>query len=468
MGPRLPSRLVRHGVWALLALGACDASSPDVTGDAGAMEAGAADGFVSTLPSYCVDAGAPPSTLECTGLYADLASKQLADGVRPYAPAVALWSDGAAKERWISLPAGATIDTTNPSEWIFPVGTKVWKQFSVGGRRIETRLWQKVRSNYWINAVYAWSSDEAVAARTSGGDIPLGSGTYHIPTNDECEKCHRGRTEHILGFEQVELGLPGATGLTLAQLVAEGRLAPAPAATNLTLGDDGTGAAAPALGWLHANCGITCHNGNSNAIAYGAGMRLRLDPTELDGRSSAGFASLRTTLGVRVNNPNWNGQTRIVPGDPERSLLYHLISHRGVGDQMPPFATRIIDEENVALVGAWIRALPALALPDGGPDAAPDAGEDMGSPADAGADAAEDAASEDARTPADASEPDAAVDTAEPDAAVDTAESDAAVDAAEPDAAAPDAIAEPPDAGAPLDAGEDGADAGEDAPPPVE
>jgi hypothetical protein len=460
MGTTLPSRFVRHGVWALLALGACDASSPDVTGDAGVADAGA-DAVVSTLPSYCVDAGAPPATLECTGLYADLASKQLADGVRPYAPAIALWSDGAAKERWISLPAGATIDTTNPSEWVFPVGTKVWKQFSVDGHRIETRLWQKLRSNYWVNAVYAWSSDEAAAAKTSGGDIPLGSGTYHIPTGDECEKCHRGRTEHILGFEQVELGLPGATGLTLAQLVAEGRLAPAPAATSLTLGDDGTGAAAPALGWLHANCGITCHNGNSNAIAYGAGMRLRLDPTELDGRSSADFAPLRTTLGVRVNNPNWNGQTRIVPGDPERSLLYHLISHRGMGDQMPPFATRIIDEEHVALVGAWIRALPPVALPDGGPPDAlvVDAGEDMATPADAGADAAEDAAAvdpgEDAMTPADAPSPDAPEPDAAPaDAAPDTIEPDAVA----PDASEPDASAGPPDAGAPADAADDSAD----------
>src|SRR3954452_3905065 len=112
--------------------------------------------------------------------------------------------------------------------------------------------------------------------------------------------------------------------MTLSDLVAQGRLT-VPPPTTLSIGDDGTGAAAPALGWLHANCGITCHNGNSNAIAYGAGMRLRLDPTELDGRSTADLAPLRTTLGVRVNNPNWSGQTRIVPGDPERSLLYHLI-----------------------------------------------------------------------------------------------------------------------------------------------
>src|SRR5688572_10898868 len=83
----------------------------------------------------CADAGTPPRTLECTGLYADLSTKQLAVGVREYAPAVELWSDGADKRRFIALPAGKQIDASNPSEWKFPVGTKLWKEFSVTGKR---------------------------------------------------------------------------------------------------------------------------------------------------------------------------------------------------------------------------------------------------------------------------------------------------------------------------------------------
>jgi hypothetical protein len=373
----------------------------------------------------CVGAAVPPSRLECTGLYADLPSKQLAPGIEAYAPAVPLWSDGAEKSRWVLLPAGTTIDTSNPSEWVFPVGTKFWKQFSVGGRRIETRLWQKVRSDYWVHAAYAWNADESAAVQTGGGDVPLGSGTYHIPTDDECEKCHRGRTEHILGFEEVELGLPGATGITLADLVNRGLLT-MPRQTSLSIGDDGTGAAAPALGWLHANCGITCHNGNSNAIAYPSGLRFRLDATQLDGRSSVGFDPLRTGVGVAVNAPNWKGQVRIVPGDPDASLLYYLISHRGPGMQMPPIATRVVDEANVALVRRWIAAMPALPRQDAGPpDAAPDAGMD----------ATPDVVMETPDTAPDlAIVPDAGAPDAAEDAAVDAAD-DLAVDAGEPDAA---------------------------------
>ena len=325
----LPLLLVACGGGEDSGAGAADDASaaPD------ALDSAAA---VTELPPWCADAGAPPKTLECTGLYSDLVAKTVASGARPYAPAVPLWSDGAHKERWISLPPNTKIDATDPNEWVFPVGTKLWKEFSRNGKRVETRLWQKVRDRFWVSATYAWNEDETAADLSNGGDIALGDGAYHIPTGSECEKCHRGRNENILGFEQVSLGQSGATGLTLRQLVVEGLISPVPASTSLTIGDDGTGAAAPALAWLHVNCGVTCHNRNSNSIAYGAGMRLRLDPTLLDGRPVTDFDPLKTTQGVTVNAPGWNGQTRIVPGDPAHSLLYSLISHRGPNVQMPP------------------------------------------------------------------------------------------------------------------------------------
>jgi hypothetical protein len=425
-------------------LGACsNAPTGAKAPDGGLPIDGAVEGY--QLPPQCAGAAVPPATLECTGLYTDVPAKLLAPGVQPYAPAVPLWSDGAEKQRWVSLPPGTTIDTANPSEWVFPVGTKFWKQFGAEGHRVETRLWWKVRADRWVNATYAWNADETAAVQSGGGDVPFGSGTYHIPTQDECEKCHRGRNEHILGFEAVELGLPGATGMTLSDLVAQGRLT-VPPPTTLSIGDDGTGAAAPALGWLHANCGITCHNGNSNALAFPSGLRFRLDPTQLDGRPSSDFDARRTGIGVAVHATNWSGQTRIVPGDPSQSLLYFLISHRGAGMQMPPFATRVVDDANVAVVGRWIAAMPRLPMPDAGVadagiDSAPDASvlADMALPEPDVAPAAPDlTAAPDAGVEA---EPDAAVDAAAPDAPVmeDVA---ATVDTADPDAGTPDAAGE--------------------------
>ena len=352
---------------------AADTSSDQTagTGDDGAspVEVNAPPAPLVLPPSCDSDTDAPPRQLVCTGLYADIEGKQTAPGVAPYAPAIPLWSDGAEKQRWILLPAGGVIDNTDPGEWSFPVGTKVWKEFSRGGQRVETRLWQKIHDGYWVNATYAWDADESGATLSSGGDITLADGTtYHVPTNDECQKCHRGRTDRILGFEQVLLGLPGAVGLTLEALVAQGQLSDPPASTSLTIGDDGTGAAAAALGWLHVNCGTTCHNANSGSSAFAAGMLLRLDPNQLDGRPVNDFEALKTTLGVVVGTPNWSGQIRIVPGSPDQSLIYQLISHRGTGSQMPPIATDLVDELDIPLVAGWIAAMPpvsALQAPGG-------------------------------------------------------------------------------------------------------
>jgi hypothetical protein len=333
-------------------------------GEAGeAGEAGATAAVVQTaalvLPALCAtDTQTPPTNLVCTGLYTDIVAKTIAPGLEAYAPAVPLWSDGAEKQRWISLPAGQVIDNSNPDEWTFPVGTKVWKEFSKAGHRVETRLWQKVDANYWADATYAWNSDETSAIISPGGDIPFGTGTYHIPTPDECQDCHRGRSDRILGFEQVLMGLEGATGLTLDRLVAEQRLSTPPKSTPLVIGDDGTGLAAPALAWLHVNCGVSCHNRNSNSKAWSTGLFMRLEPTLLDGSSVVGFDSLTTTIGVPAVTPSWSGQPRIKAGDPAHSLLYELISHRGTGVQMPPIATSFVDAADDPLVEAWIAELP--------------------------------------------------------------------------------------------------------------
>ena len=317
--------------------GAADELAPSLDAKAPEAATEVADAAAEVaLPAECANATVPPMSLVCTGLYTNIATKTLVPEARAYTPAVPLWSDGASKQRWISLPAGQKIDNSTADEWIFPVGTKVWKEFSKDGKRVETRLWQKVSATYWVDATYAWNADESAATRSDGGDIPFDGGTYHIPTSDECQKCHRGRTDHILGFDQVLLGIAGATGLTLGQLIAEGRLSNPPAQTPLVIGDDGTGLAAPALAWLHVNCGTTCHNRNSNATAWSTGMFLRLDPTQLDGRSVKGFDSLTTTIGVPAVTVNWIGRTRIIPHDPVNSLLYQLISHRGTGNQMPP------------------------------------------------------------------------------------------------------------------------------------
>ena len=105
----LPLLLVACGGGEDSGAGAADyvSAAPDVLDSATA---------VTELPPWCADAGAPPKTLECTGLYSDFGGEDGGFGRATHAPAVPLWSDGAHKERWISLPPNTKIDATDPNE----------------------------------------------------------------------------------------------------------------------------------------------------------------------------------------------------------------------------------------------------------------------------------------------------------------------------------------------------------------
>lgn len=310
----------------------------------------------SELLAGCEPSDGAPNDLRCTGLYTDVSTKALSPRARAFTPAVPIWSDGAKKQRWIDLPDGTTIDTTSMDEWRYPVGTKVWKEFSVDGRRVETRFMHKVRDDRWLQAAYAWSADEQTAMRVDGATLDVGGAAYTVPKSSECNDCHKGKKDKPLGFEAVSLGQQGASGLTLSALASEGLLSAPPAKTSVAIPDDGTGHAAEALAWLHINCGTSCHTGTSTATAYGTGLRLRIGWDEIAAKPTREWAIVRSTVGVAVKSPKWAGETRIAPSDPDASLVLRLLGQRG-DEQMPPIATRSVDDAGKAAVQGWIAAM---------------------------------------------------------------------------------------------------------------
>src|SRR3954468_10090688 len=58
-----------------------------------------------------------PERLSETGLYTDIATGELAPGVLLFTPRFPLWSDGSEKQRWLLLPNGTQIDTSNMDDW---------------------------------------------------------------------------------------------------------------------------------------------------------------------------------------------------------------------------------------------------------------------------------------------------------------------------------------------------------------
>lgn len=289
-----------------------------------------------------------PSELACTGLYADFETKEVAKTARLYAPAVSFWSDGYDKTRWIELPDGQPIDASSMDDWTFPVGTKVWKEFQFQGIKIETRLLWKVKEDRWVLAAYVWSDDGSRATRGEGRTLTVGGDTYQVPTAIECNDCHKGKKDTLLGFEAISLAQSAASGVTLAVLAAENRLVPPPAQTTLSLD--------PGVGVLHVNCGVSCHNATPAANGRDSTLRLRVGFEEATTKPIDAWPLLSSTVNVPATLPGWSGKLRIAPGAPDKSALISSMTIRGTG-QMPP-TTRQVDFAGVRAVEDFVRSLP--------------------------------------------------------------------------------------------------------------
>ena len=299
--------------------------------------------YLECTPEDPVADGDLPARLSQTGLYADIATRTLASDVRPFQPAFPLWTDGAKKSRWILLPPGAQIDTTNPDDWLFPVGTKVWKEFAVDGIVVETRLLERVGplDSDWVGVAYVWTDDDAIARPEGVFDA---RGTNHnVPTAGECMGCHGGRTSRVLGFAAVQLGGASGEGGQLAELVSQGRLShPLPSERALP----GTAREQQALGYLHANCSH-CHNQQRPTATqeHCFDPLNNLDfllPVEPPAKADD-LPTYRSAVG-----------SYIVPGDPDGSELLDLVSTRGAFGQMPPLGTEQVDDEGVRVLRTWI------------------------------------------------------------------------------------------------------------------
>lgn len=306
--------------------------------------------------------------LDCTGLYSDFGAKTVAADAKPYTPALEFWSDGAIKSRFLLLPPGSKIDITDFDEWKFPNGTKVWKEFKLGTKRIETRLYMKTADGGWRHTSYRWNDAETDAVRKDSGEkVPVpGKAPYEVPNVGQCNDCHDGKKDPLLGVDAISLGLPGAQGITLASLVADGRLSAAPPATTITIPEDGTLKARPALGWLHANCG-SCHSVNGSAKFTALLFALR--PSQLTAGTAAvtDLDAWKTAVNVDSSSALTDAGTpfkRILPGSPGESLASLLAGRRAPIDsdpstaQMPPIVTRVPDVAGHQQLVDWITALP--------------------------------------------------------------------------------------------------------------
>ncbi|HUS30364.1 MAG TPA: hypothetical protein VMZ53_17770 [Kofleriaceae bacterium] len=288
-----------------------------------------------------------PQTLRETGLYAGDAIDASNEAFAPQYP---LWTDGAEKQRWIYLPPGTQIDASDPDAWQFPVGTKLWKEFSFGGVPVETRFMVRTRDG-WEFATYVWAGGEAVRTPDGASTIELAAGVRHrVPSEGECRACHGNGSSPVLGFSALQLSIDRdpnaphsqAAQLDLASLVMTGRIR---GVTNIAPRIPGAPVERAALGYLHGNCGH-CHRREGAVESVGMVLSQSLvEPGRVE-RTIVGQPSRFMAPALRVQ-----------PGASKLSVVIARMRSRNPLTQMPPLGTQLVDDEATHLIATWIDQL---------------------------------------------------------------------------------------------------------------
>jgi hypothetical protein len=307
---------------------------------------------IEHVPTYLDDPAGPlPESIEELGLYPTLGdlSRTHARAIA-YEPAYPLWSNGSEKARYLVLPLGERVDNAERAAWRFPVGTLFLKTFSYPSaenlpRPIETRVLRRTDDGFEY-AVYAWDGTAGASlidiARSTPVPVEFEGETFEhvVPSRLDCRKCHEADTATVIGFRELQLGR--AESNQLERLAAlEVFSEPPPAEPERIVAGDAVTEAV--LGYLQGNC-VHCHNGfDTPAAAFDLAPGVAVE--NLVGKDTEG----ELLHGVRV-----------VPGDPEASVLYLTLARRtdvaGILP-MPPVGVERTDAAAVSLIESWISGL---------------------------------------------------------------------------------------------------------------
>jgi len=334
-----------------------------------------------------------PRKLSQTGLFTSTADLIPAPGVISYSVNSELWSDHASKQRLMAIPGKGTIlfddvDYPQPAPgappgWRFPDNTVLVKTFFLelesgnpdSRRRLETRILHHKKmdgetsygAQFWRGYTYVWndSQTEAILLGSDGADreftirdaaAPGGVRTqvWHFPSRAECTLCHTMSAKYSLGVYTMQMNKIHNYGDVFAdQLKTLEHIGmfekPLPAATSelprlVDYRDTSADLNLRVRSYLHSNC-AHCHRkwGGGNA-EFQLLASLPLSETG--------------TLGVKPGQGSFKLESPelLVPGQPERSMIYHRMKLMGLG-HMPHVASNIRHDDAVELVYQWIRQM---------------------------------------------------------------------------------------------------------------
>ncbi len=304
-----------------------------------------------------------PTRLSETGCALATDPTQAIPALTPYELNLPLWSDAAGKRRWMSLPAEAQASIEDDGDWTFPVGTVLMKEFSLGDRRVETRLFMHHADGGWQGYSYAWNDEQTEAFLVAPfGETRLiesAGQDWIYPGRQQCLRCHTGAAGRALGPETAQLDRtieeqPAQAGMDqLAWLVSRGVVSGdrvADFADMPPLFDWRTTPTtfvemeAAARGYLHTNCSFCHRPGGPTAMVVDFRTERALNEMGV-----CGVPSDRGELGI-------DDLLRLAPGEPERSAIWHRMLDRGEYS-MPPLSSLIADDVGLDRMASWIASL---------------------------------------------------------------------------------------------------------------
>lgn len=334
-----------------------------------------------------------PRKLSETGLFSSTKSLTPAHGVIPYDVNSPLWSDHAHKERFIAIPKDSQVEfeaVLYPQGapgavpgWRFPDGTVLVKTFSLDmtagdprtRKRLETRLlhYKKMDgkddaygAQVWRGYTYLWNDAQTDAElieaqglnkkyqiKDANAKNGVREQKWHFPSRTECTLCHTMSAKYVLGVNTAQMNRDfdygGAHGSKnqLAHLNELGVFTKPLPATPVKLArlahyhDQSESVDDRARSYLQSNCSH-CHRkwGGGNAEFQLLNTLSLKELGVIDERPGQGKFKLKDP---RI----------LVPGDPERSLIYYRMNKLGLG-RMPHIASSIRDERATALIKKWI------------------------------------------------------------------------------------------------------------------
>jgi uncharacterized repeat protein (TIGR03806 family) len=324
--------------------------------------------------------GAIPRLLSQTGAFKNISDLAPDDALIPYDLIVPFWSDGAAKMRFISLPA-EKIKFAPTGEWIFPRGTVFVKTFELATneanpnlkRRLETRLLVCDADGGVYGVTYKWRADgsdadlldtnltEAISIQTANG---IRTQQWYYPSRADCLTCHTANAGLVLGVKtrQLNRDLKFPSGVVDNELRAWNHLglfdanfsdADIKYFPKLARADDVSRSLEDrARSYLDANC-ANCHRPRGTVGYFDARYDTPLAQQHLiDGP---------VLIDERIDNP------RIIkPNDIWRSILY-MRANTTETFKMPQLARNEIDAQGMNLLRQWIESLhgpPVLPPPE--------------------------------------------------------------------------------------------------------